>query len=180
MARSKGVSEPKLGKDVYIDVSAIVTGDVEIGDYSSVWPHAVLRGDIHRVVVGKYTNIQDLSILHVGEEEPCIVGDYVVCGHNVCLHGCVVGNGVLIGIGAIVLSNAKVEDRVMIGAGSLVPEGKVLESGYLYYGAPVKKIRRLRDQEIQENIDWAKKYAENARRHLRGDYGRIGLLVSGE
>ncbi len=177
MPKVKKVVEPKVGDGVFIDVSAIVSGRVEIGDHSSIWPHAVLRGDINKIVIGQYTNIQDLSVLHVDRDDPCLVGNYVTAGHKVCLHGCVIGDEVMVGMGSIVLSGARIENRVVLGAGSLVPEGRVLESGFLYYGSPVKKIRPLTKEEMENNLYWAKRYAELAESHLQGIYGRIGLVT---
>lgn len=180
MARSKPTVEPRIGKNVYIDVSAIVTGDVEIGDYSSIWPHAVLRGDDHRIAVGKYTNIQDLCVVHVGDKEPCIIGNSVIVGHQVCLHGCVIEDDCLIGMGSIVLTNAVIEKEVILGAGSLVPEGKRLKSGFVYFGRPAQKIKPMTDQDLESNRYWVKRYHETAMKHLEGYFGRIGLLVSGK
>ena len=177
MTQSHKPIEPRLGDHVFIDVSAIVSGNVEIGDYSNIWPHAVLRGDIAKIVLGKYTNIQDLSVLHVDREDPCVVGDYVTVGHRVILHGCTIENETLIGMGSIVLSGARIESHVVLGAGSLVPEKRVLESGFLYFGTPVKKIRELTREEIEYNIFWAKRYVELAQSHLEGVYGRIGLVT---
>lgn len=177
MARAEKSIEPKIGEHVFIDVSAIVSGQVELGDHASVWPHAVLRGDINKIMIGQCTNIQDLSILHVDRDAPCIVGDYVTAGHNVCLHGCVIGDEVTVGMGSIVLTHARIESRVILGAGSLVPEGKVLESGFLYFGSPVKKIRELSQEEMENNVFWAKRYAALAEEHLAGRYGRIGLVT---
>jgi len=145
---------PRLGKDVFIDTSAVVIGDVSLGDGVSLWPMAVVRGDVHGIVVGAGTNIQDGSVLHVthpNEHSPdgfgLSVGCNVTVGHRVVLHGCRVGNFCLIGIGAIVMDGAVVEDEVILGAGSLVPPGRTLESGFLYVGAPAKRIRPLTDQE---------------------------------
>ena len=177
MSKPRLISEPRVGKNSFVDVSAILVGDVVIGDHSSVWPHTVLRGDICKIVLGQYTNIQDLSVLHVDRDQPCVVGDHVTVGHRVILHACTIGNQTLIGMGSIVLSGAKIEERVMLGAGSLVPENKVLESGFLYYGSPVKKIRELTQEEMDYNLQWAKRYAELAQKHLAGQYGRIGLTT---
>lgn len=177
MPGAKKTAEPRIGDDVFIDVSAIVVGRVEIGDHSSVWPHAVLRADIEKIVLGKYTNIQDLSVLHVDRDNPCVIGDYVTAGHRVCLHGCVIGDEVVVGMGSIVLTGARIESRVILGAGSLVPENRVLESGFLYYGSPAKKIRELTAEEVENNRFWAKRYAELARDHRAGVFGRIGLVT---
>lgn len=147
-------STPTLGQRVFIDPASVVIGDVELGDDSSVWPCAVIRGDMHRIRVGARTSVQDGAILHIthaGEFNadgwPLIIGDDVTIGHSAVLHGCTVGSRILIGIGSIILDGAVVEDDVVIGAGSLVPPGKVLESGYMYMGSPCKKIRPLKDHE---------------------------------
>lgn len=145
---------PKLGDNVFIDPSAVVIGDVELGDDASVWPCAVIRGDMHRIRVGARTSVQDNAILHITHASdfnpdgwPLTIGDEVTIGHGACLHGCTIGNRVLVGIGATVLDGAVVEDEVIIGAGTLVPPGKRLESGYLYVGSPAKQARPLKDSE---------------------------------
>lgn len=169
--------EPRVGRRVFIDASAIVSGDVAIGDCSSVWPHAVLRGDLARITLGRYTNIQELSLVHVDRGSPCRIGSYVTAGHKVTLHGCTVADEVLIGMGTIILTGAQVGRRVVIGAGSLVPENKVLDPGFLYFGSPVRQIRELTAKEKAYNRYWAKEYARLAGRHLRGLYGRFGLVT---
>ena len=127
---------PKIDKTAYIDEAAVVIGDVEIGAESSVWPCVVIRGDIHHIRIGHHTNIQDGSVLHVTHASeftpdgfPLIVGNHVVVGHNVTLHGCTVHDHSLIGMNAVVLDGAVVESRVLVAAGSVVGPGKVLESG---------------------------------------------------
>lgn len=147
---------PQLGARVYVDPTAVVIGDVQIGEDSSVWPYAILRGDMHRIRVGARTSIQDGSVLHIThaspfnpEGYPLTLGDDVTVGHSVNLHGCTIGNRILIGIGSTILDGAVVEDDVVIGAGSLVPPGKRLESGYLYVGSPCKQARLLKDSEKQ-------------------------------
>jgi carbonic anhydrase/acetyltransferase-like protein (isoleucine patch superfamily) len=145
---------PQLGKQVFVDDAAVVIGDVVIGDDSSVWPCTVIRGDMHRIRIGARTSIQDGSVLHIThasdyntEGFPLTVGDDVTVGHSVCLHGCTIGNRVLVGIGSTVLDGVVVEDEVVIGAGSLVPPGKRLASGFLYMGSPAKQIRLLTESE---------------------------------
>lgn len=145
---------PQLGERVFVDASAVVLGDVEIGDDSSVWPMTVIRGDMHQIRIGARTSVQDGSVLHIThagpfnpEGYPLIIGDEVTVGHKVTLHGCNLGNRILVGMGSIVMDGAVVEDEVIIGAGSLVPPGKRLESGYLYVGSPVKQARPLTDKE---------------------------------
>jgi carbonic anhydrase/acetyltransferase-like protein (isoleucine patch superfamily) len=155
MIRSfKGI-EPRIGRGTYIDETAVVIGDVVIGDDSSVWPLSAIRGDVNMIRIGNRTNIQDGCVLHVshqGEFNPTgaelHIGDAVTVAHKVLLHGCRIGNECLIGMGSIVMDNAVVEDRVMIGSGSLVTPGKVLESGYLYLGNPARRARALTEREI--------------------------------
>jgi carbonic anhydrase/acetyltransferase-like protein (isoleucine patch superfamily) len=145
---------PTFDATVYIDPCALVIGDVSLGADTSVWPFAVIRGDMHRISIGERSSIQDGSVLHIThagpfntEGFPLTIGDDVTVGHNVCLHGCTIGNRVLVGIGTTVLDGAVVEDEVVIGAGTLVPPGKRLESGFLYMGSPCKQIRPLKDKE---------------------------------
>jgi carbonic anhydrase/acetyltransferase-like protein (isoleucine patch superfamily) len=152
--RSYQGKTPLLGAYVFVDESAVVIGDVEIGEDSSVWPCTVIRGDMHKIRIGSRTSIQDGSVLHITHASdynpaghPLIIGNEVTVGHSVCLHGCTIGNRVLVGIGSTVLDGAIVEDEVVIGAGSLVPPGKRLESGFLYMGSPVKQVRPLKDSE---------------------------------
>jgi carbonic anhydrase/acetyltransferase-like protein (isoleucine patch superfamily) len=146
---------PVLGERVYLHPSCQVIGDVKLGDDSSVWCNTVLRGDVNRIVVGRGSNVQDLTVGHVSHKtadkpdgSPLIIGDYVTVGHSVILHGCTIGNECLIGMGSIVMDDVVIPDRVMIGAGSLVSPGKTLESGMLYMGRPAKAMRALTQKEI--------------------------------
>lgn len=146
---------PVIGERVYLNSSCQVMGDVTIGDDSSIWCNAVLRGDVNRIVIGRGSNVQDLTMCHVShktpekpEGSPLIVGDYVTIGHSVILHGCTIGNECLIGMGSIIMDDVVIPDRVMIGAGSLVSPGKVLESGKLYMGRPAKAVRDLTAEEL--------------------------------
>ncbi|WP_346838308.1 gamma carbonic anhydrase family protein [Microbulbifer sp. SAOS-129_SWC] len=145
---------PQLGEAVYIDPQCTVIGDVELGDDCSVWPMAVVRGDMHRIRIGARTSVQDGAVLHITHAGPfneagwpLTIGADVTIGHKACLHGCTVGSRVLVGIGAIVLDGAVIEDEVVLAAGALVPPGRKLESGYLYVGAPCKQARPLTDKE---------------------------------
>jgi carbonic anhydrase/acetyltransferase-like protein (isoleucine patch superfamily) len=133
-----------------------VIGDVTIGRRSSVWPLCVVRGDIHRIEIGFKTNIQDGSILHVSHDSrfmpggaPLIIHDRVTVGHQVVLHGCEIHELCLVGIGARVMDKAVLETHTMLGAGALVPPGKVLEGGYLWVGSPVRRSRTLKDRELE-------------------------------
>jgi carbonic anhydrase/acetyltransferase-like protein (isoleucine patch superfamily) len=159
--------EPFIGKDVFIHPSATVIGDVELGDKVSVWPGVVIRGDVNVIRIGEASNIQDNSVLHVShrspddpEGAPLFIGNYVTVGHACILHGCEIGDECLIGMGAIVMDRVVMQPRVLLGAGSLVPEGKVLESGWLYVGRPAKAVRQLTDAEIAGLRAHAKHYVE--------------------
>lgn len=149
----KGIA-PKLGEGVYIDESSVLVGDITLGNDASVWPLVAARGDVNSISIGERSNIQDGTVLHVTHKNadnpqgyPLVIGDDVTVGHKVMLHGCTIGNRVLVGMGSIVLDGATVQDEVMIGAGSLVPPNKTLESGYLYVGSPVKQVRALSEKE---------------------------------
>ena len=158
---------PQIGKNVYIDEAAVVVGDVTIGDDTSLWPMSVARGDVHKIVIGARTNIQDGAVLHVTSDNEFTpggfalnIGDDVTVGHGVILHACMIENLVLVGMGSTVLDGAVVNSRVMIGAGSLVSPGKELESGFLYLGSPAKKIRPLKDKELAYLEFSARHYVE--------------------
>jgi len=149
----EGIS-PVISESSYIDDSAVVIGDVVINDNCSIWPLTVIRADVNIIRIGNNTNIQDGSVLHISYAKlPLIVGaelhigNEVTVGHKVLLHGCRVGNQCLIGMGSIVMDNVVIEDQVILGAGSVVTPGRRLESGFLYFGSPAKKIRPLTDAE---------------------------------
>lgn len=146
---------PQLGKNVFVDKTATVIGQVTIGDDSSIWPLVAIRGDMHSISIGKRTNIQDGSVLHITHAGPfnevgcpLIIGDECTIGHGVILHGCTIHNRVLIGMGATIMDGSVIPDNVVIGANSLVPPNKQLESGFLYKGSPAQKIRPLTEKEI--------------------------------
>ncbi len=145
---------PVLGKAVYIDETAVVIGDVVVADDVSVWPTAVIRADVASIRIGRESNIQDGAVLHVSHagkysehNHPLTIGQGVTIGHRAVVHGCTVGDYCLVGIGAIIMDDAVLEDYVMLGAGSLVPSGKRLSSGHLYLGSPAKAVRPLSDSE---------------------------------
>ena len=151
-----GIS-PVVSPSAYVDDAALVVGSVTLGDDVSIWPMTVLRGDVNVITVGAGTNVQDGSVLHVTHEHPDIpggfalrIGENVTIGHKVILHGCSVGDYCLIGMGAVVMDGAVLEPRLLLGAGSLVPPGKTLTTGYLWLGSPVRKVRVL----TQKELDW--------------------------
>lgn len=167
---------PSINARVFIDPSSVVIGDVHIADDVSIWPLSVLRGDVNYISIGARTNIQDGSVLHVThksasnpEGNPLIIGEDVTIGHKVMLHGCTIGNRVLVGMGSIVIDGAIVEDDVIIGANSLVTQGKRLESGYLYTGSPAKAIRKLTDAELGHLRYSANNYVEWKNNYLASD-----------
>jgi carbonic anhydrase/acetyltransferase-like protein (isoleucine patch superfamily) len=147
---------PQLGERVYIDPAAVVIGKVKLGDDVSIWPTAVVRGDVNAIEIGARTSVQDGSVLHVTHDGPyrpggraLIVGADVTVGHRVVLHACTIGNTCLIGMGSVLLDDVVTEDLVMIGAGSVVTPGKRLEARGLYVGSPARRVRDLKPQEIE-------------------------------
>jgi len=168
----QGIS-PHIGADVYIHHSASVIGDVDLGDNASVWPGTVIRGDVNFIRIGPGTNVQDLSVLHVSHKSswdpagtPLIIGSNVTIGHKVILHGCTIEDECLIGMGSIIMDKVIVQKHVLVGAGSLVPEGKVLESGYLYLGSPAKRVRKLTDKELEHFLYSANHYIKLKNQYL--------------
>jgi carbonic anhydrase/acetyltransferase-like protein (isoleucine patch superfamily) len=168
-------TSPQFGEGLYMHPSAQVIGDVTVGKDCSIWCNTVLRGDVNRIVIGNYTNVQDFAMCHVSHKNaakpdgsPLILGDYVTIGHQAMLHGCTIGNEVLIGMGAIIMDDVVVQDQVMVGAGSLVSPGKVLESGHLYVGRPAVKVRALTPEEIAYLKYSAEHYVRVKNNYLAG------------
>jgi carbonic anhydrase/acetyltransferase-like protein (isoleucine patch superfamily) len=162
----QGVS-PVLGARVYIDECALVIGRVTLGDDASVWPFAVARGDVNRIEIGARTNIQDGSVLHVVNDGPStpgglplIIGEDVTVGHKAMLHAARIGHRCLIGMAAVVLDGAVIEDEVIVAAGSVVPPGKHLASRGLYLGNPAKRVRELTSMEIERLLYSARHYVK--------------------
>lgn len=153
---------PALGQNVYVARTAVVLGDVTLGDAASVWYNAVLRGDINRIVVGHHSNIQDNAVLHLADELPCLVGDYVTIGHSAVVHACTVGDECLIGMGAVILDGAELGAQCLVGARALVTQGAKIPAGSLVLGAPAKVARALTPEERANLKYWAEKYAANA------------------
>ncbi|MBA1336774.1 MAG: Carbonic anhydrase, gamma class [Firmicutes bacterium] len=152
--------EPVIHPTAFIAESADVIGEVEIGERSSVWYSTVIRGDVDRIVFGNFTNIQDGSVVHSSTGLPTILGDYVSVGHGVILHGCVIGNNCLIGMGAIILDGVEIGDNVIVGAGSLVTQGKKIPSNSLVLGAPAKVVRELSEREINSIRETSEHYSD--------------------
>ena len=149
---------PTFGTGVYIAQGAVVLGDVTLGDGSSVWCHAVLRGDINRIVVGHHTNIQHNAVLHLADNSPCLLGNYVTVGHAAVVHACTIGDQVLVGIGAAILDGAVVGEQSLIGAGALITPGTRIPPGSLVLGSPGKVVRSLAPQERADLMALAEKY----------------------
>ena len=149
--------KPTLGKSVLIAKGAVVFGDVTIGDHSSVWFNAVARGDINRIVIGHHTNIQDNSVLHLSDDLPCLVCNYVTVGHTAIIHACTVGDEVLVGMGCTILDGAVIGDQCVIGASALVTSGTQIPAGSLVLGAPAKVVRQLSAEERGGLKEWAEK-----------------------
>ena len=159
---------PRIDPDAYVDPQAAVIGDVTIAAGASVWPFAVLRGDQDNyVTLGRNSNVQDNSVLHVTPEFPCIVGDNVTIGHRAVVHACRVMNNVRIGIGTVVLDSAVIEEGAQVGAGALVPPGKVVPAGGLVMGVPAKPVRKMNAAELEDILKNARDYIALWRR----DYG---------
>ena len=163
MIRSYRGRTPQIAASAYIDPAAVVIGDVAIGEHSSVWPCAVIRGDVNWVRIGARTNVQDGAVLHVMKDEyPLVLGDSVTIGHGAVLHGCTIESRVLVGMGAIILNDARIGAGSIIAAGTLVPEGTVVPPGSLFMGHP-GKFRRALTPEDQASIDgYAARYVDYA------------------
>lgn len=164
---------PTVDDTVFVDDTALVLGDVHIGEDSSIWPLTVVRGDVNKIRIGNNTNIQDNSVIHVTHPHgdvtdgyPVSVGDNVTVGHRVILHGCEIGDNCLIGMGSTVMDGAVIEPYVLLGAGSLVSPGKVLDGGYLWLGSPVRKIRPLTEDERKWIDTSARHYVELKNKHF--------------
>jgi carbonic anhydrase/acetyltransferase-like protein (isoleucine patch superfamily) len=170
------LKKPTIGEHVFVATGAVVIGDVTLGDFSSVWFNAVLRGDINRIQVGHHTNIQDNTVFHLADEFPCIVGNYVTVGHGAIVHACTVGDEVLVGMRAIILDGAVIGEQSLIGAGALVTPGTVIPPGSMVLGSPAKVSRALTPEERSGLKYWADKYVENSAFYLRNKVGQGAVL----
>ena len=160
---------PKIDSSVYVEESAVIIGDVEIGRESSIWCNVVIRGDVNYIRIGERTNVQDNSTLHVTlDTHPLIIGSEVTMGHNVTVHGCNIRDRCLIGMGAIILDGALIEEDVIIGAGALVTEDKVMPSGTLCLGIPARPMRDLKEEELKKIIRFSKNYIRYSRNYMEG------------
>jgi carbonic anhydrase/acetyltransferase-like protein (isoleucine patch superfamily) len=167
---------PRIAASAYVDASAVVIGDVSIGEDASLWPMVVARGDVNAIEIGARTNIQDGSILHVSHDSEFAPGGFalrigadITVGHKVILHGCTIEDGCLVGMGATVMDGAILRTGVLLGAGSLVPPGQELEGGFLWVGTPARRVRPLRAQERAFLEYSPKHYVELKNRHRTGD-----------
>jgi gamma-carbonic anhydrase len=158
--------KPTLGKGVYVAQGAVVMGDVTLGDYSSVWCNAVLRGDINRIAVGHHTNIQDNAVLHLADDLPCLLGNYVTVGHAAIVHACTIGDQALIGMGSVILDGVVIGEQSLVGAGAVVTPGTQIPPGSLVLGAPAKVVRELAPQERADLKALAEKYVRVAAYYL--------------
>ncbi len=157
---------PRLGADAWVAPGATLIGDVQLGDAASVWYGCVLRGDLHAIRIGARSNVQDLSVLHITAGRfPCEVGDEVTVGHRAVVHGCRVGDGALVGIGAVVLDGARIGEGALVGAGALVAPGASVPARQLALGVPAKPVRPLSDEELAQQRERTLEYVRTARRH---------------
>lgn len=173
LIRSFAGKTPTLGEHVYIDPQSAVIGDVTLGDDVSVWPMAVIRGDVNYIKIGNACSIQDGAVLHVTHDgpytnggKPLILGQGITVAHKAVLHGCTIDDYCLIGMGALVLDAVHIKRHVMVAAGSIVPPGKILESGYLYLGTPVKAVRKLSISELEQLEYSAEHYVRLKNKYL--------------
>jgi carbonic anhydrase/acetyltransferase-like protein (isoleucine patch superfamily) len=155
-----------LGKTQYIAKSADVVGKVKLGNFVSIWFQAVIRGDVDTITIGDQSNIQDGTVVHVAHGHPTVIGNGVSIGHNAIIHGCEIGNNVLVGMGSIILNGAVIGEDSIVGAGTLVTQGKVFPPKSLIIGSPGKVVRTLSEKEIQSIRDNAKEYLETMKAYM--------------
>ncbi|MEJ2621927.1 MAG: gamma carbonic anhydrase family protein [Candidatus Thiodiazotropha sp.] len=165
-------NQPQIADDAWVDETAVVIGNVHIASQASIWPMSVVRGDVHNIEIGARTNIQDGSVMHVSHDSyylpggrPLVIGDGVTVGHRVLLHGCEIADGCFIGMDSTILDGAILQPGVMLGAGSLVPQGRTLEGGYLWLGRPARRVRELTEKEREIIPYTAEHYVRLAQRH---------------
>ncbi len=179
LVRPFGSHLPRIHPEAWLAPGSVVIGDVEIGSQSSIWYGTVVRGDVHSIRIGARSNIQDQCMVHVTSGvSPTEIGDDVTVGHRAVVHGCTVGDGALVGIGAVVLDGARVGAGALVGAGAVVTPGSEVPAGTLVLGAPARVVRELGEEERQQQIAGALAYVENARRHARALRETAGEEVS--
>ncbi|MGM0396200.1 MAG: gamma carbonic anhydrase family protein [Bacillota bacterium] len=166
MIKNLGEAKAQVHKDAFVAETAVVIGDVRIGEGSSIWYGTVLRGDIEDIVIGKYSNIQDNATVHTETHIPTRIGDYTVVGHNAIIHGCTVGSNTLVGMGSTILNNAVVGDNCIIGAGTVVTEGKKIPDNSMVIGIPGKVVRQVTEAEIAAIRENALRYNELFKKHI--------------
>jgi carbonic anhydrase/acetyltransferase-like protein (isoleucine patch superfamily) len=165
--RFKGVL-PRVAETAFVEQSAQVVGDVEIGEHASVWFNTVVRGDVHFIKIGRYSNVQDCSVVHVtGEKHPVTIGDYVTIGHNAIVHGCTIQDGCLIGMGAIILDGATIGEGALVAAGAVIRESQIVPPRVLVAGVPAKVIRELTAEEIRRVDENWREYVDLKNLYLR-------------
>ena len=168
MVRSYLGYSPVIPGSCYVDISAQIIGQVELGENSSVWMNAVLRGDVHSIRVGANSNVQDCAVLHgMRYKHPVVVGDWVTIGHNATVHGCVVEDACLIGMGALVLNGVRIGEGSIIAAGAVITENTVVPANTLWAGVPAKERRRLDSEERESILQYARNYLDYAANYLK-------------
>ena len=172
--RTAAGKSPRIHQGAWVDPAGLVIGDVELAEGVSIWPYAVVRGDEgQHIRIGRNSNVQDGAIVHVTPELPCVIGEGVTIGHRAVVHACTVGSNVRIGIGAVVLTGAVIEDYAQVGAGAVVPPGKVVASGTLVMGVPAKPVRQMNQAELDDILRNAREYLELWQREYRDAGSKI-------
>ena len=168
MLRSYNGTFPQVHVSAYVDPSAQLIGDVVLGENASIWMNAVLRGDVHSIRVGANSNVQDCSVLHgMRGKYPVILGEWVTVGHSVTLHGCVIEDRCLIGMGSLILNNARIETGCIIAAGTVIPENTIVPPNTLWMGVPGKQRKELGDADQEGILRYAKNYLEYKDQYLK-------------
>src|SRR6201994_1993679 len=167
MVRSYLGYSPVIPESCYVDISAQIIGQVELGEHTSVWMNAVLRGDVHSIRVGANSNVQDCAVLHgMRHKHPVIVGDWVTIGHNATVHGCVIEDACLIGMGAVILNGAVIGKGCIIAAGALIPEGTIVPPRTLWAGLPARQRRTLEEDDREQILMYARNYLDYTATYL--------------